>query len=244
MQATKESQESALKAETFPCSADRVMITYYTDPLCCWSWALEPHWQRLKSEYSGRIDWRYVMGGMIQDWETYNDPMNAITRPLQFGPIWMHASQVSGVSMDWSIWHKDPPASSFPACIAVKCATLQSLAAGETLLYSLREAVMSEGLNVSRETVIMSIAKALANDGDKILDYDRFVRAWADGSGVSAFRNDLQQTRFLKIGRYPTLTFTGEASKGIIITGYRPFDVLKEALDHMFEQTRKKQNPS
>jgi predicted DsbA family dithiol-disulfide isomerase len=90
----------------------------------------------------------------------------------------------------------------------------------------------------------MSIAKALANDGDKILDYDRFVRAWADGSGVSAFRNDLQQTRFLKIGRYPTLTFTGEASKGIIITGYRPFDVLKEALDHMFEQTRKKQNPS
>jgi predicted DsbA family dithiol-disulfide isomerase len=215
--------------------ADRVMITYYTDPLCCWSWALEPHWETLKKEFNNRIEWRYVMGGMIQDWNSYSDPLNSISRPIQFGPVWMHASHISGRPMDSSIWHKDPPASSFPSCIAVKCATLQSHVAGELLLQRLREAVMTKGLNIAREDIIFSIARDLSQEDGQIFNYARFEECWRDGSGTHAFRNDLQKTRFLRIGRYPTLTFTNHNARGIMVTGYRPYDVLKEALGQMFE---------
>ena len=236
VEATSREQQNA--------AADRVMVTYYTDPLCCWSWALEPHWKKLTAEYADRIEWQYVMAGMIPDWNSYNDPLNAVTRPLQLGPVWMHASQVSGVHMDYSIWHKDPPSSSFPACVAVKCAALQSKVAGELMLDALRDSVMAQAQNISRESIIFSVAKRVEDNNPLLFDIKKFEEAWRDGRGMNAFRDDLKQTRFLKIGRFPTITFSNGSSKGIMITGYRPYEIVKEALDRMFEDMKKKQNPS
>ena len=230
---------NAAEGDKHPVRSDRVIVTYYTDPLCCWSWAIEQHWKKLREEFSDVIDWTYVMGGMIQDWRSYNDPMNAISRPLQFGPVWMHASQVSGVPIDFSIWHRDPPESSFPSCVAVKCAGLQSSAAGELLLYDLREAVMTKAVNIAREPAIFSVAEQLSKKGKDLFSLDEFKGAWESGAGARAFREDLQKTRFLKIGRYPTFTFTNAGPKGIMITGYRPYEVLKEALRHALENANK-----
>jgi predicted DsbA family dithiol-disulfide isomerase len=223
-------------------TADQVLITYYTDPLCCWSWALEENCKRLRHEYQGQIRWKNVMAGMLQDWNSYNDPMNAINRPLQFGPVWMHASQISGVFMDSTIWHKDPPASSFPSCIAVKCAGLQSSEAEELLLAALRSAVMTKARNIARESVIMEIVGEVA-DVNEAFDLGLFKAAWKDGTGVQAFKSDLQQARYVKIGRYPTLTFTSDQAKGLMITGYRPYSILQDALRHMKELSKSK-NPS
>src|SRR6478609_7542743 len=110
-----------------------LQIVYYTDPLCCWSWAFEPQWRRLRYELGNQMRFRYCMGGLLADWEKYNDPMNAVSRPSQMGPLWFEAKYISGMPIREHIWHKDPPASSYPACIAVKCAALQSAAAEEAL---------------------------------------------------------------------------------------------------------------
>src|SRR5687767_9309029 len=91
---------------------DRVEITYYTDPLCCWSWALEPQWRKLRYEFGDQIRWKYCMGGLIPNWQTFSDPMNSVARPAQMGPLWMDASQVSGMPIADSIWSQNPPASS------------------------------------------------------------------------------------------------------------------------------------
>jgi len=226
------------KEKTDPHRADRVTITYYTDPLCCWSWALDQHLQRLRNEYYDKIQWSYVMGGMISNWKNYHDPVNAVNKPLQFGPIWMYASQVTGTKMDYSVWHKDPPTSSYPSCIAVKCAEMQSNETGELLLKKLREAIMTRGENISKESVILSIARALSNEEISQLDYERFLTAWRDGSGIEAFRGDLQLVRYHRIGRFPTLTLTDPTGSGIVLTGYRPYQVLKDALTHMFGMVR------
>jgi protein-disulfide isomerase-like protein with CxxC motif len=101
-------------------------IVYYTDPLCCWSWAFEPHWRRLRAEFGAALDCRYRMAGMIADWGSYSDPLNSVSRPLQMGPIWREAQHLAGVAVDDRIWALDPPASSYPACLAVKAAELQS----------------------------------------------------------------------------------------------------------------------
>src|SRR5690242_4446982 len=107
-------------------NAGRVKVTFYTDPLCCWSWAFQEVWQRFTADYANDISYSYVLAGMIPDWNTYKDDMNSVATPLQMGPVWMHASEVTHVPMKYSIWHEDPPASSFPPCIAIKTAGLQS----------------------------------------------------------------------------------------------------------------------
>ena len=211
---------------------DRVVVTYYTDPLCCWSWAFEKEWRMFIEKHTDILDWKYVMGGMIQDWKVFSDPMNAITKPFQMGPVWMHAAQISNTKINFDVWHKDPPASSYPACIAVKAAEQQSAHHADLMLQALRKAVMLDGLNIARKDVILSIADALSQQSD--FDAPAFDAAFSGIKSRNDFRGDLQKTAYHKIGRFPTLTFV-KNGKGIMMTGYRTLPVLESTLEEFME---------
>jgi putative protein-disulfide isomerase len=223
----KEVQNQQQGKVNYDIKAGQVKINFYTDPLCCWSWAFDQHWRRLLHEYADQIDYTYVMCGMIANWNSYNDPMNSVSRPLQMGPVWMHASEVTHVKMKYSIWHEDPPGSSYPACIAVKTAGLQSALAEHTYLYHIRKALMDEGLNIARPENLVAVAEGI---GDACFDVARFKSDWQSGGGKDAFRTDIQKAKFHNIGRYPTLTLQNAEGKGILIVGYRPYEVLDQAL--------------
>jgi putative protein-disulfide isomerase len=207
-------------------NAGQVKIDFYTDPLCCWSWALEQHWRKLLRVYPHQISYQYIMCGMIPDWTKYNDPMNSVTRPIQMGPVWMHASEVTHVKMKYSIWHEDPPTSSYPACIAVKTAGLQSREAEDQYLFQIRRALMEDGSNISKTDTLISVAEQLKVDRFNV---QQFKKDWQMGTGKELFRGDLQKSKFHNVGRFPTLTFKNSAGKGIMIVGYRPFEILEQA---------------
>lgn len=210
--------------------ADRIVIEYYTDPLCCWSWAFEPHWQKLLHEFSGHINYSYLMGGLIPNWQNYQDPMNSINRPGQLGPLWMEAGQTTNTLIDPSIWVDDPPASSYPACIAVKSAEMQSKAAGEKYLYKLREAVMVNKQNIAKPEVLAAIAQKLSEENPQLFNYNQFLEDISGEKSLQLFRNDLQKVRYNQIGRFPTLTIHKPGKTGVILTGYRPYEVLLQAI--------------
>ncbi|HEY6900977.1 MAG TPA: DsbA family protein, partial [Puia sp.] len=79
-----------------------VEVIYYTDPLCCWSWAMEPQWKRFVDETGITIT--YKMGGLLPSWNNFNDKLNSIRKPIQMGPEWMHAKYLSGAEIDNRIW--------------------------------------------------------------------------------------------------------------------------------------------
>lgn len=209
---------------------DRVVVTYYTDPLCCWSWAFQEQWERFCNEYGDRVDISYVMGGMIADWKKFSDPVSDISSPAQMGPIWMHAAAVTHTEMNYHIWHKDPPASSYPACIAVRNAFLQSRQAGELYLKAIRRAVMVEQRNIARPDVLAAVADELSERNADVFNADDFREAGSDVAARRAFRDDLQKAAYHKIGRFPTVTFVTGAGSGLIITGFRPFEMLKACM--------------
>lgn len=208
-----------------------IKITYYTDPLCCWSWGFEPQWRRLRFEFRNQISWKYVMGGLIPNWERYNDPMNSISKPLQMGPLWREVYYTTGMNVNDSIWFKDPPQSSFPSCIAVKGAGIQSPGLEEMMLRELREAVMVKGINISKRDELLKIAENIAAKNNEF-DFQDFIKTLDDGNAAEAFKVDLQQAKLSGIGRFPTLTFETE-EKGLILTGYRPYPVLIDALQQI-----------
>jgi protein-disulfide isomerase-like protein with CxxC motif len=41
-----------------------VHVTYFTDPVCPWSWAAEPAVRRLQVEFGESVSITYVMGGL------------------------------------------------------------------------------------------------------------------------------------------------------------------------------------
>lgn len=209
-----------------------VDIDYWTDPLCCWSWAMEPQWRRLRYEFHGLLRVRYRMGGMIESWSAYSDPLNSISRPFQMGPLWFQAREVSGMPIHDRIWVDDPPASSYLPCVAVKAAELQSLTAAERYLRRLREAVMLHGHNIARQGVLSAVAADVARDlPPDLFDPDTFDQHLHSPAPVNAFREDLKQAAYRNIGRFPTLTLrrAGE-DNGLITVGYRPYALLRQTL--------------
>ena len=208
--------------------ADTVEILYFTDPLCCWSWAFEPAWKKLISEFANHITYQYVICGLLPDWKSYNDPINSVSRPAQMGPVWMQASHVSGVPIKSELWITDPPVSSYPACIAVKCAELQSRSFGEQYLQLAREAVMLNLQNISKQEVLVNIAENLAktNPGFTV---QRFEDDLVNGAGLEAFRADWNAAQMQRIDRYPTLIFKRKNHRSILFSGYTPYESLLQA---------------
>lgn len=209
---------------------DQIIVTYYTDPLCCWSWAFEEHWQKFQKEFNERLTVKYVMGGMISDWKNFSDPMNNVSKPVQMGPVWMEAKHITGVFINDSIWMNDAPSSSYPACIAVKTAGLQSQCAEKVYLRKVREAVMIEGRNISRNEILTSIAKSTWEDFPDVFSYEKFKNNFNSDAALEAFRNDLQKVRYHQICRFPSITLSSKNHTGVIITGFRPYEVLMDAL--------------
>ncbi len=206
-----------------------VEIIFYTDPLCCWSWALEPQWRKLQYEHLNKIRWRYCMGGLISDWKNYTDTINSISRPFQMGPLWKEAHHISGMPVQDLIWMKDPPISSYPACVAVKCAGLQSSTAEEKYLRLAREAIMLKGLNIAKQKVLFDIAEELC-DNEPAFDKGQFIEDFTTGPGIEAFKKDLQEVRFKNIGRFPTLSISAGSKRGVMVTGYHPYTDLLNAI--------------
>lgn len=210
---------------------DAIEIVVYTDPLCCWSAALQSHIDRLKGDLNVEI--RYCLAGMVPDWKSFTDPLNSVTKPIQMGPVWMEAKYITGTAIDESIWVKDPPTSSFPACIAVKTAGLQSKEAGDKMLFALRDAVMSRGLNISKEDVLLKIAKGVASEFPDLLDLARFKKEYNQGESRDELRKDLNEVKQHRIGRFPTLKFRKKGQKTLMITGYRTYEELLSVFSHL-----------
>jgi putative protein-disulfide isomerase len=202
-------------------------ITYYTDPLCCWSWAFEPQWRRFRYEFAGAIEVKYCMGGLLPEWNSFNDAANHVTRPIQMGPVWMHAAQISGMPMQSRIWMENPPVSS---CIAVKCATLQSPEAGERYLRLLREEIMLQGKNLAKQEVLNEVAERLSLSLPSIFNTAKFYADIDNGNGIEAFRLDMNEVRLHNINRFPTLVIRAPGASAVMVTGYRNYASLLAAI--------------
>lgn len=195
-------------------------IAVFTDPLCCWSWASEPQLRQLRDMLSGQATWHYRMGGLLPSWAHFHDSVNAVSRPAQMGPVWMHAAQIAHQPICHQVWITDPPASSYPACVAVKSAQLQSEEAGERMLYALREACMTDGKNIARQEVLMAVADAVAR-AEPRFDLARFQQDFFGEKGMEALRADLAAVAYYRINRFPSLLVKAKGAKAVIIPGYR-----------------------
>ena len=211
-----------------------VFIEYYTDPLCSWSWAFEAQWRRLRFEYAGQLGWRYRMGGLLTDWQSYDDPFNDIRNPAQMGPQWFQVSEISGMPLDERLWRTDPPDSSYPACLAVKAAERQGAEVAEIYLRRLREAALLECRNIARQDVLCALAQGTAEQSSRHpFDFDRFRADFETPEVAEAFRQDLRDAAYANIGRFPTLILHRHGASSIMLVGYRPYEALQAALKHI-----------
>jgi Thioredoxin len=133
----------------------RVHTYYYTDPMCPWSWAIEPALRKLAVEFGGRLEVRYVMCGMARE--------SRDTGP--FVSEMLEAADRSGMPVDARLWLAAPPRSSHPACLAVKAASEQGDPVyGPTDYGTLRAAAVAAGATPTSDPTL-SVDEALRRFG-------------------------------------------------------------------------------
>lgn len=227
-----DAQEKSKSADTG--QVNELNIIYFTDPLCCWSWGMQPHLDALQAQYGEKLSVQYVMGGMLPSWDRFRDDANSVSRPVQMGPVWMHAAQLTGRPMNHFLWVKDPPSSSYPACIAVKCAELQSRACGTVYFKHVQEAAMVHAKNIALWNELESVANEIARE-NKYFNAAQFALDYKNENGTDAFRADLELAAKYKITRFPTMVVESPGKKPIIMSGYRTLEGITDVLTRAFD---------
>ena len=190
---------------------------------------MAPSIRQMRERFNELLSWRYCVAGLIPSWDNFSDPVNSVNRPLQMGPVWMHAAKLSGVPIDHNLWFRDPPASSYPACIAFKCVQLQSAEYAASFIEMLWQKCMGEGINISREDELVKIA-AMFGKSCPLFDMEKFNDDFSNGNGRNAFREDVQEVKTKNIVRYPTLILRKHNNPSLIITGFRPYTGLLQVV--------------
>jgi putative protein-disulfide isomerase len=167
-----------------------IRVTYYTDPVCPWSWAAEPALRRLQMEFAEDVQITYVMAGMAR---VLDDPLQVLDETLE-------AAAWSGMPVDPRIWRDGSPRSTYPACQAVKAATEQSL--DGPYLRVLREAIHCRRRPMDNADAVVDAARQVEG-----LDLARFEIDLHSNAIVEAFAADLERSRGREL---PTFLFEAD----------------------------------
>jgi hypothetical protein len=130
-------------------------------------------------EFGGNLEITYVMGGLAREFE---DLPAIVMR-------WLRDAGASGMPVDPRIWAGDPPRSSYPACIAVRAAAEQGMAAAERYLRVLREGFMCHSRRLDGPDALTEEARRAG------IDLERFRIDLESNATLEAFASDLDESR-------------------------------------------------
>jgi predicted DsbA family dithiol-disulfide isomerase len=149
---------------------------YYTDPMCPWSWAIEPVLRKLAIEFDDQVPLSYVMCGMARE---VGDPTHIVSEMLE-------AADQSGMPVDARLWLAAPPRSSYPSCLAVLAAAEQ----GDPgpYLRRLREGLLCRRRKLDTADALIEEARAVPR-----LDVDRLRIALGSHGVLESFSSDLDR---------------------------------------------------
>ena len=202
-------------------------IVLYADPLCCWSYAFMREFHQLINAHPLAVV-RLCIGGLLPAWDNYYDRANEISRPAQMGPLWMQAAELTGIPFDSRLWSLDPPASSYPAGMAVKCAALQSPALELPFFEFIAAAALLQGKNTARPEVLQELGEQFSQQHPQF-DPKRFHTDMTQGNGLEALKQDIRETRNHQINRFPALILTVSGRK-MLISGYKTAGAILEII--------------
>lgn len=179
-----------------------IQASYYTDPACPWSWALEPNLRRLEVEFGEAVSISYAMGGLAPRFE---DPQAQVR-------AWLEACDRSGMPFDPRLWLEAPPSSSHPACLAVIAAGEQGPAVQAAYLRCVREGLMCGRRKLDALEPLVAEAHAVPG-----MDAARLRRDLGSSATLERFGEQLERTRAIGGAEaLPTLVLGERVVRGFV----------------------------
>ena len=176
-----------------------VHASYYTDPACPWSWANEPALRRLEVEFGAYVTLEHVMGGLAREFGPPPGP----------AAEWLAAGEAGAMPVDPRPWLEAPPASSYPACLAVKAAGEQGPLAERAFLRRLREGFAWRRRKLDTAEAFLAEARAVTGLDVARFEIDLRSHAIAERFGADLDRAAAAAPPDRDRVRVPTLVLRG-----------------------------------
>ncbi len=194
---------------------------YYTDPICPWSWALEPALRKLAFAFAGSLSVTFVMCGMARE---VGDPAPLVGEMLE-------ASEESGMPVDARMWLAGAPRSSHPACLAVIAAAEQVDPA--PYLRRLREGLLCRRRKLDTADALIEEARGVPG-----IDVERLRVALGSHAILEAFGGQLERCAAVPAEHHspgtgrvslPSLEFLGSGGSVHGVYGFSDYGALRAA---------------
>ena len=130
-------------------------VYFFTDPLCPWSWAMEPAMSALRARED--IEFHSILVGWL--------PSLAGRTVEAVAAEWSDAAAKTRARIDPTYWDRVAPKTGLIADVAVKAGNFQGAAKGEAYLTALRRAVFEDGMDVADPNALASLADACGLNG-------------------------------------------------------------------------------
>jgi hypothetical protein len=172
--------------------------------------------RRLAVEFGESVQITYVMGGLARDFAEVDNLVG----------LWLDAADRSGMPTDPRLWRDGGPASSYPACLAVKAAAEQG--DPEPYLRRLREGLMCGRRKLDTTEALVEEARA-----DGSIDIERFRIDLGSDAIVELFGGDLDRAAAASPSsparvELPTLVFRGAGDEKRVL-GFQSYAEVREA---------------
>ena len=200
-----------------------IHASYYTDPASPESWGLEPALRRLAVELGDQLSIEPVMSGLAREFGP----------PLEQVSAWLEVADATGMPVDPRLWLASPPASSYPASLAVKAAGEQGPEIEAAYLRRLREGFACGRRKLDTRDALVAEARAVPG-----CDVERFAVDLGSHAVVEAFGADLDRAGAVEgatrdpgteRARIPSLEFRGEDGRIHAVHGRASYEELRNA---------------
>ena len=143
-------------------------LIYIHDPMCSWCWGFRPVWQQVQRAVAGKLDVRYVLGGLAADTD---EPMPEEMR-LNIIDNWRRIQrEIPGTEFNYDFWTVcSPRRSTYPACRAIIACRMQQPALENDMLLLIQQAYYLQAKNPSELDVLAALSEQLGLDRRQFVD--------------------------------------------------------------------------
>lgn len=211
-----------------PVIKDKVLVEYFTDPLCSACFAFDPTLEELKAMYGDQIEFKVILGGMMPKHEANQ------AQSLEMAEGIERMGDAFNMPMSSKLMRNNPVDSSYPPSLAYLAVLKQSPDLGDVYLRRLREAVYVEDRDVSKESVLTDLVKEFN------LDTEQFLSDFYSPEILDEFEENIAYTMMNGVSGFPSVVVYGLDGQGTIVRGVTDIGIFKDLLSkHGLEANQK-----
>lgn len=212
-----------------PVLKGKVLMEYYTDPLCSACFAFDPVIEQILESFENRIEFKIILGGMVKKEMSTKEELEIRASNTE------SMGEMFNVPMSGKLLKESPVDSSYPPSLAYLAVLKQDETKGLLFMRKLREAIYVLDKDISKEKVLVELVEEIG------LDVDVFIQDFYSPALLDELEEHIAYTIMNGVSGFPSVVIHDLSGQSMIIRGINDFYVFKDALLKLgvFENVKK-----